>query len=60
MNLTIILLSGRVLVLLIKDNHFNENELGEKGEPVKQGFEYESGTNPHFLTVQELQEYGNH
>lgn len=43
-----------------KDNHFNENELGEKGEPVKQGFEYESGTNPHFLTVQELQEYGNH
>jgi UDP-N-acetylglucosamine 4,6-dehydratase len=43
-----------------KDNHFNENELGEKGEPVKQGFEYESGTNPHFLTVEELQEYGNH
>lgn len=43
-----------------KDNHFNENELGEKGEPVKQGFEYESGTNPHFLTVKELQEYGNH
>ncbi|MBE0471555.1 MAG: UDP-N-acetylglucosamine 4,6-dehydratase (inverting) [Methyloprofundus sp.] len=41
-----------------KGNHFNESALGEKGVPVKQGFEYESGTNTHFLTVQELQEYG--
>ena len=41
-----------------KGNHFNGNALGEKGVPVKQGFEYESGTNSHFLTVQELQEYG--
>jgi len=41
-----------------KGNHFNESALGEKGVAVKQGFEYESGTNSHFLTVQELQEYG--
>jgi UDP-N-acetylglucosamine 4,6-dehydratase len=41
-----------------KGNHFNGNALGEKGTPVKQGFEYESGTNSHFLTIQELQEYG--
>ena len=41
-----------------KGSCFDENALGEKGGPVKQGFEYESGTNPHFLTVKELQEYG--
>jgi UDP-N-acetylglucosamine 4,6-dehydratase len=32
------------------------NSLGEHGEPVPQGFEYNSGTNPHFLTVEELRE----
>jgi len=32
------------------------NKLGEKGVHVKQSFEYNSGTNPHFLTVEELQE----
>lgn len=35
---------------------FTENRLGEKGVPVEQGFEYNSGTNPHFLTVAELRE----
>ena len=30
------------------------NALGEKGHPVLDGFEYNSGTNPHFLTVEEL------
>lgn len=32
------------------------NSLGEKGQPVPDGFEYNSGTNPHFLTVEELRE----
>jgi UDP-N-acetylglucosamine 4,6-dehydratase len=41
-----------------KTNNFSKNLLGEVGAPVKQGFEYESGTNPHFLTVKELQQYG--
>lgn len=30
------------------------NGLGEKGKPVGQGFEFNSGSNPHFLTVDEL------
>jgi UDP-N-acetylglucosamine 4,6-dehydratase len=32
-----------------------KNKLGEEGLPVEDKFEYHSGTNPHFLTVQELQ-----
>lgn len=35
---------------------YTENNLGEKGNAVVQGFEYNSGTNPHFLTIKELQE----
>lgn len=40
-----------------KDNSFTKDMLGEKGQPVAQGFEYNSGTNPHFLTVEELQSF---
>jgi UDP-N-acetylglucosamine 4,6-dehydratase len=36
------------------DNDFTINQLGEKGEPVRQSFEYNSGTNRHFLTVEEI------
>ena len=32
------------------------NKYGEKGNPVPAGFEYNSGTNPHFLKIEELQE----
>ncbi len=32
------------------------NALGEKGCSVEQGFEYNSGTNPHFLTVEEIRQ----
>lgn len=35
---------------------YETNPLGETGVSVKQGFEYNSGNNPHFLTVQELRE----
>ena len=35
---------------------YTTNALGEKGRPVPDGFEYNSGTNPHFLTVEELRE----
>jgi len=38
-------------------NVFTPNNLGEKGKPVTQGYEYNSGTNPHFLTVEELKSY---
>lgn len=34
---------------------FSENKLGEKSCPVEQGFEYNSGNNEHFLTVDEIQ-----
>jgi UDP-N-acetylglucosamine 4,6-dehydratase len=30
------------------------NALGESGQPVAQGFEYSSGSNPRFLDVEEL------
>jgi len=33
---------------------FKVNKLGEKGKPVEQGFEYNSGTNKHFLSVDEI------
>jgi UDP-N-acetylglucosamine 4,6-dehydratase len=32
------------------------NRLGEEGKAVEQGFEYNSGTNPRFLTIKELRE----
>ncbi len=35
---------------------YTVNGLGEKGHAVQPGFEYNSGTNNHFLTVAELQE----
>jgi len=33
------------------------NNLDEKGAPVAHGFEYNSGTNPHFLSKDEILEY---
>lgn len=38
-------------------NDFTVNKLGEKGVLVRQGFEYNSGTNPHFLSVPEVAEF---
>jgi len=37
-----------------RDNDYTSNLLGEKGRLVEQGFEYHSGNNPHFLTVEEI------
>lgn len=33
---------------------YTKNRSGESGKPVTDKFEYNSGTNPHFLTVEEL------
>lgn len=41
------------------NNNFIINGLGERGNPVELGFEYNSGTNSRFLTVDELREYNN-
>lgn len=35
---------------------YSRNRLGEKGNPVEQGFEYNSNTNPYFLSVDQLRE----
>ena len=41
------------------NNDFMVNAIAEKGSPVEQGFEYNSGKNEHFLSVDELIEYDN-
>jgi UDP-N-acetylglucosamine 4,6-dehydratase len=33
---------------------FSMDRLGERGQPVKDGFEYHSGKNPHFLCIDEI------
>jgi UDP-N-acetylglucosamine 4,6-dehydratase len=37
-----------------KTINYQKNKLGEVGKPVADKFEYHSGTNPHFLTIDEL------
>lgn len=46
----------RPAITFVAPVDYTTNALGEKGHCVEQGFEYNSGTNPHILTVQELQE----
>jgi UDP-N-acetylglucosamine 4,6-dehydratase len=36
---------------------YSVDALGDKGQPVSEGFEYNSGTNPHFLNVQEIRSF---
>lgn len=40
-----------------RNNDFAHNNLQESGRPVVQGFEYNSGSNPHFLSLDELVEF---
>jgi len=37
-----------------QDQDYTSNALGETGKSVERGFEYNSGTNPHFLKVDEI------
>jgi UDP-N-acetylglucosamine 4,6-dehydratase len=39
------------------NNDFTTNAMGEDGKDVEQGFEYNSGKNEHFLSIDELKEY---
>lgn len=39
------------------DNDFSVNAMGETGKPVESGYEYNSGSNPDFLTVDGLREF---
>ena len=47
------------IIFADQGNHFTPNKLGEKGVPVAQGFEYNSGGNERFLSVPEITEF-NH
>lgn len=40
-----------------KDIVFTPNALGEVGRPVPQDFEYNSGKNEHFLTIEEIKQF---
>lgn len=44
----------RPTITFMEPVDYQMNPLGELGVPVTQGFEYNSGTNPHFLTVEQL------
>ena len=39
------------------DLDYSANAAGEAGAPVVHGFEYHSGSNPHFLTPQEIRQF---
>jgi UDP-N-acetylglucosamine 4,6-dehydratase len=39
------------------NNDFTENALGELGVPVEQDYEYNSGSNSHFLSVAEIADF---
>jgi UDP-N-acetylglucosamine 4,6-dehydratase/5-epimerase len=41
------------------NNDFSINSLGEEGRPVEEGFEYNSGTNQDFLSIEQLRDYNN-
>jgi UDP-N-acetylglucosamine 4,6-dehydratase len=38
---------------------YSQNRIGERGQPVQQGFEFNSGKNPKFLSISEIVEF-NH
>jgi UDP-N-acetylglucosamine 4,6-dehydratase len=40
-----------------KEVDYLTNQIGERGEPVDDGFEYNSGKNDHFLSVAEVREF---
>jgi UDP-N-acetylglucosamine 4,6-dehydratase len=40
-----------------KEVDYLTNQIGEQGEAVEDGFEYNSGRNAHFLDVAEIREF---
>lgn len=40
-----------------RNNNFSVNRVGEQGKPVEQGFEYHSGTNPVFLSLEQIADF---
>lgn len=46
----------RPAIVFFEERDFQINAQGESGETVPSGFSYESGTNPHFLTAEEIRQ----
>jgi UDP-N-acetylglucosamine 4,6-dehydratase len=46
-------------IQFVGDVDFTTNGLEEGGEPVAEGFEYQSGSNEHFLTLKEVLTFNN-
>ena len=44
------------VIFFTSNNDFTINNINEKGKHVDEGFEYQSGTNPDFLTVEEIRQ----
>jgi UDP-N-acetylglucosamine 4,6-dehydratase len=42
------------------NNDYTPNKLGEEGVPVEQGFEYNSGKNKRFLSIEEIVQFNHH
>lgn len=42
------------ITFMNNESNFASNRLGEKSSPVEQGFEYNSGTNEHFLNIEDI------
>jgi len=40
-----------------EDVNYEKNCINEKGSPVEQGFVYDSGSNPHYLSIDEIREF---
>lgn len=40
-----------------RDYDYTKNSISEEGRPVDRGFEYSSGRNPHFLSVEQLRAF---
>jgi UDP-N-acetylglucosamine 4,6-dehydratase len=45
----------RPTIQFVGNVDFTVNALGAKGRPVPEGFEYQSGKNPHFLSIEQIQ-----
>lgn len=46
----------RPTITFMEPIDYEKNPIGERGRPVEEGFEYNSGTNHQFLTVEQLRE----
>jgi len=44
------------VIFFTSNNDFTVNNINEKGKKVHEGFEYQSGTNPDFLTLEEIRQ----